>query len=129
MKRRNNKLTKGIVLCLGVISFVLFMLWVVSKQPQPISNDDKTFFSNNLIADVTPSRIPFSIIGKVIEIKVNESGGTVLVLETYHNRKALCLMHPNHRTDVREIDLGSEVKVEGVFVGFTDDIIMVSCKL
>ena len=52
MKRRNNNLTKGIVLCIGVISFVLYMLWVVSKQPHPITNDNKTFLSNNLIAEL-----------------------------------------------------------------------------
>jgi len=54
--------------------------------------------------------------GKVVEIKVNETVSPVLVFETYYKRKAFWLM-------LRNIIRKWERSI------FTDDIVMVNCKL
>ena len=69
-RRRNNSLTIGILLCLGVSFFVMYMFFTEARQTALDEKDLKPFLSNENISEVMPNK-KFSVseIGKWLKEK------------------------------------------------------------
>lgn len=69
-RRKNNSITIGILLCLGVFSFVIYMLFSKASQTTKEEKYVKPFLSNENISEIMPQKVfSVSIIGKIVERK------------------------------------------------------------
>jgi preprotein translocase subunit SecY len=79
MRRRNNSVTIGILLCLGVSSFVIYMLFAEVRQPVQEEKDPKPFLSNENISEIMPRKVfSVSAIRKVVERKAITLGSSLV---------------------------------------------------
>jgi len=98
---------------------------ISGQKHEPFPNQ----FAKNIIDQKAIDQNKFSISGDIEAVRVGSNGAVVIVLDTKGEYKAICLMDPKQKEYLMSYKIGSKVKLNGLYIGYTSEIIMVNCKI